>query len=316
LAGVFVLAQSLYAGSSAGTISIAFFGNDGVPFCDSATLTFSATSSFVSGTHDNWDCKGGEAWLGGVNSTLTGPQPNEYVGSVALSDNVGVLGYGDSAVTLYLNFTNQTFSFYSERHGIGPEIKISNGTFKFVKEAVTAAPTSDASWQAPGILSSDPAFILSGFPSGTYELILYDRTDTEEYCDFFHVTSTGYRVGGYHDFTTGCRLPSNAPTGGDYALLAKDVVVMNAPNDGRVGVAGPSLILTDNSLEIEYEEDIITNYYFNFDKGVWSLYEPGGSLGLQLANYGYFVLVPYNPLKPKLVAPFFGGLPSTTPQSN
>ena len=316
LAGVLMLAQSLYAQTLAGTYSIAFISSEGIPYCDGATLTFSAGSSFVSGTHNNYDCQGDSTWLDGVNSTLTALYPKEGVEPVALSDNVGVLKYGNSALTLYLNIKNQTWSYYLESGGVLPETRINQGTFKFVADVVlTESATNLASWQNPGTVVADPNYVLSGYPAGTYELTLYDA-DNEEYCDFFRVTADGRRVGGYHDLATVCRLGSNAPTGGDYALLANDVVVGGGPDSSSGGVAGHSLLLTDNEGVIDFEEDYTLNYYFNFDKSMWSLYATDGTTGLQLFNWGYFVVVPYNPLKPGTVTLPVGGSPSATPHSH
>jgi hypothetical protein len=307
LAGVFMLAESLYAEDPVKTISVAFRG-----YCDGATITYSSKSSFISGTHDNWDCKGGQTWIDGVLSEPVNLLSNEGIGPVVLADNVGVLGMNNSALQLYLNFFNYTFSFYVESDGVLPERLVTKGHFRIVGGAVTSGPNG-AAWQDPPTWDTDRPHADPRFPKGTYDLELYDTTDTLQYCDFFHVTADGDRVGGVHDFMTACEYSANAPTGGNYAILEKDVVVLTQANGGVVGVEGPSLLTTDNIEQILSGYDYTLNYYFDFPKKAWSLYGTDGTTGLQLLNWGFFTLVPDDPLAAKAVTHSGGGIPTTSP---
>ena len=299
LAGMLMFAESLYAQYS-GTYTIAFNG-----YCDSATVTLSAKSSFVSGTHLNYDCVGDSTWLAGVNSKVVGLFPKEGLAPIALADNVGVLLGGNSALTLYLNFTKQTWSYYWESTGIGPETLLNKGTFTIVEEAVTSGGKG-ASWQVPPTLEAEPTSVIAGYPGGTYNLLL------DGYCDYFHLTATAHRVGGYHDYIS-CGYSYNAPTGGDYAALANDVVVEGSPGS-LVGVAGKSLLTTDNGFEIDFASDETINFYFNFDYGLWSVYGADTTTGLALINWGTFTLVPDDPLTTRELTLPTGGIPSTTPR--
>ena len=312
LAGMFMLAQSLYAQKSGLTYTIAFNG-----YCDGATVTV-GTNGLVTGTHNNYDCDGSVTWLDGITSTPVGKfDSQEAIGPVSLADNVGVLEFGDGALTLYLNFKNNTWSFYYEVSGIGSEVYDNSGTFSVVEEAVTSGGKV-ASWQKrQNFLITEPIFGISGYPTGTYELLLWDSTHQFEYCDFFQLTENGDLVGGVHNLVTGCGYPANAPTGGNYTFLGNDTVVITATGSplGVVGVGGRGLLTTDNEEAIDFAYDYTLNYYFNFQSNLWTVYGTGGTTGLQLDNWGDLEVVEVDPLTAKTATHPVGGMLSKTPHS-
>ena len=306
LAGMFMLAQSLYAQKRVGTYSIAFNG-----YCDGATVTIAA-SGFVSGTHDNYDCYGSQTWLDGVNGLVTSKWDSlEAIGPVALADNIGVLALDNSALTLYLNFNNNTWGYYIESDGVLPESLFNSGTFTIVSKTPASA-SGRASWQVPSARIAAPPFTVSGYPTGTYDIVFYDATRTTEYCDFLQLTAQGDRVGGVHNLMTGCGL-ANAPIGGSYVFLNNNVVVTNGALGSPVGVQGRSLLTTDNSDEIDFGDDITINFYLDFQASAWSVYGTDGTTGLQLINWGFFKIITDNPLSGKSVTHPVGGIPTTSP---
>jgi len=298
VAGMLMLAGSLYA-QKPGTYSIAFNG-----YCDGLTVTISP-NGFITGTHVNYDCAGDNTYVDGVMSLpIDRYDPYEYIGPIALSDNVGALEFGGSALMLYLNFSAGTFSFYLESDGVSPEGYINAGSISFSQSEVTGGGRTPASKRSTAPHAAAPNLVITGYPHGSYELLLSDSTNTYEYCDFFVLTAYGDLAGGLHDMTTVCDEPPNAATGGSYAFLTNGVVVM-AAGGGVVGEAGRSLLTTEN-LDGE-----TLNYYFNFNENIWSLYVTDGSSGLELVNMGFMTLVPYNPVTGKLTHPT-GGTRSTT----
>ena len=283
------LVGSAVAQIPTGTTSISFNG-----FCDGATITYSGTGSFISGTHDNYDCAGGSTFIGGVAAQIVKFAPGEGIAPTVvanMADNVGAVGLSNGAVQLYLDFNKSTFGVYAETGGVLAEQMINQGKFKIVSSPVTSG-AGTAVWQGP-LQNGPQPYPGPGYPSGTYDLYL------NGYCDYFHVTTYGNRVGGIHDFATNCGSP-NAPLAANDASLASDVD----------GTAGPSLVTTDNALNI-FGSDIMINYYFNFAAGTWTLYGVDNSSGLFVLNSGTFTFVQNGP--PSRFLPFsHAGLPTST----
>ena len=306
LAGIFMLAQSLYAQKTGVTYTIGFDG-----YCDGATVTVGA-NGLATGTHDNYDCEGSQTWLDGITSTPVGKYDAiQGIGPVSLADNVGTLEFDGSALTLYLNFKTNTWSFYLESNGIFPEQLDNMGTFT-VGEAGVRAGGKGASWQKHMNLISLPTFNISGYPTGTYDLVLWNSAHTAAYCDFFQLTEFGDLVGGMHNYVNGCAESSNAPVGGNYTYLGTGIVVISTPN-GPLGVmGGRGLLTTDNSGELLGDGDVTFNYYFSFQSNLWAVYETDGTTGLQLINWGLLGVVPYSPLAGPAPTHPVGGIPSTT----
>jgi len=315
LAGMFMLAQSLYAQKSGLTYTIIFETPSGVPYCDGMTVTAGA-NGFVTGTHNNYDCDGSQTWADGITSLpigkFDGPSPyGEAIGPVSLNDNIGVLLEGGAATTYYLNFKTNTWSLYEEVGGVLPEEEYNYGIFSVVEEAVTSKASS-ASWQKRANVVTLPFVVVSGYPIGTYAILLYDTATEGEYCDFFVLTAYGDLVGGIHDFVDGCGEPANAPAGGNYTFLPSGVEVISTPQ-GILGVSGGrGLLTTDNGEAIDFGFDGTLNYYFDFQSNLWTLYLAADTTGLQLINWGNLVVFEEDVLTGKTAARPVGGIPSTT----
>jgi hypothetical protein len=311
LAGMFMLAQSLYAQKSGLTYTIAFNG-----YCDGATITV-GTNGFVTGTHDNYDCAGDNTWVDGITSLPVGKfDGEEAIGPVSLADNLGVVDAGDfadGAVVLYLNFTTKTFSFYTEITGDGSEQYDNSGTFTIVEEAA-ASRSGAPSWKKHSAVISLPFFSVSGYPTGTYDLLLYQSGSAAEYCDFFTLTANGDRVGGVHNFTASCGEPANAAAGGNYSFLGTGVITMTNAQGNPIGVGGGrGLFTTDNADEVLFAVDYTENYYFDFQSRLWTVYDTNGTTGLELVNWGTFSVVEDDPLTGKTATLPVGGIRSNTP---
>lgn len=306
LVGMFMLAQSLYAQKSGLTYTIAFDG-----YCDGATVTVGA-NGLVTGTHNNYDCMGSQTWLDGITSVPVGKfDAIEGIGPVSLADNLGAVEVGGAAVTLYLNFKTNVWSFYFEGDGVLPEQFDNAGTFTVVEAAVSSGGKG-AAWQKHSNLVAEPVFNISGYPVGTYDLVLWDSAHTAPYCDFFQLTESGDLVGGVHNLVNGCSEASNAPTGGNYTYLAGGIVVISTPQ-GPLGVVGArGLLTTDNSDSILGFGDVTLNYYFSFQSNIWAVYETDGTTGLQLINWGTLEVLEAGPLTTKPATLPVGGKLSTT----
>ena len=283
-----------------GTTSISFNG-----FCDGATISYSS-GSFISGTHDNWDCHRGQTFIAGVSGQVLKMAPGEGSRPVTvanMADNVGVLGLNNGALQLYLDFNKKTYSFYEETDGTQPEALVNQGGFKIVASPVSSTG-GVAAWQGP--VTDNPAPNPgSAYPSGTYDVDLFDFS-SNQYCDFFHLTTNGNRVGGIHDFENcGGSGMSNGPVAANDSSLAADIV----------GTSGASLTTTDNSESISFGDDLILNYYLQFatpTSGTWFLYFVQDQTGLFPGNAGLFTIVPNGPFA--AIKPPSGAPPSTSPR--
>jgi hypothetical protein len=269
------LAGPANAQISVGTTSITFNG-----FCDGATITYSS-GSFISGTHDNWDCQRGQTFIEGVSGQDLKMAPGEgssHVTVANMADNVGVLGLNADALQLYLDFNKKTYSFYEETNGVLPETLVNQGGFKIVGSPVSSTGGVPA-WQGPVTDNPGPN-PGSAYPRGRYYVYLYDFS-SDQYCDYFQLTTNGNRVGGLH-LATDCA-SGQAPVAANDSSLAVDVD----------GTSGASLITTDNELFIDYGYDAIVSFYFNFatQPQTWTLYlyDQTGFVGI---NSGIFTLVP------------------------
>ncbi len=306
LVGMFMLAQSLYAQRSGLTYSIIFNG-----YCDGLTVTV-GSNGFVTGTHDNYDCAGSQTWVDGINSITVGKFDSlEDIGPISLADNIGVLLLDNSATTYYLNFKNSTWGLYVESDGVLPEQWWNGGTFSVVEAFVTSG-AKKASWQKRSASVTEPNFTVSGYPTGTFELLFWDNTHSFEYCDYFQLTAYGDVVGGVHNYADGCGIGANAPAGGNYTFLGNGIVVIGTPHGPLGVVGGRGLLTTDNSGELIGAGDVTFSYYFSFQSGIWAVYETDGTTGFQLINWGTLAVVQVDPLKGTKVTHPVGGIPSTT----
>jgi len=307
LASILVLAQSLYA-QKPGTYSVSFYTWGGEQYCDSATVTIGATG-FVTGTHVNYDCEGDSTWIDGVTSIpIDKYDYEEYIGPLALLDNVSVLELEGESLSLYLNFSAKTFSYYYQAGGIAPEAYGNSGIIKVSQEEAATSGSSVASWKRSTTSHLVPPLgTLTGYPAGTYEIVIYDSTGSYEYCDFFELTTYDDLVGGLHNLTTGCEEPYDVPIGGNYASLTTPAVVITGPGGSPLGVTGPSLLTMDNEFAIEYGIDGNTTWYFNFSNHFWAVYNTYGTTGLELANWGIFKVIPIDLLSGTTVTHPAGG---------
>jgi hypothetical protein len=338
LAGMFMLAQSLYAQKSGVTYTLALQDYAGDYICDTFTVTV-GTNNLATGTDNNYDCLdvGDNTWADGITSLPIGkfdgpgPEPlrpvppplqeippGEGIGPLALADNYGALELGGATTVIYFNFKTYTWTSYVESTGVGAESWANNGTFSIV-EADTATRGKASAWAKPNdVVVTLPFYVVSGYPTGTYDLMLYNPGEQYEYCDFFQLTSVGDVVGGVHNFVSGdCyEATANAPAGGNYTFLPSGIEVISTPT-GYLGVTGGrGLFTTDNGEEINYGADVTLNYYFDFQSSLWTLYIADSyAPGLQLVNWGTFVVVEDSPLTGKTVTHPVGGQLSTTPHS-
>jgi hypothetical protein len=271
-----------------GTTSVSFNG-----FCDGATITYSGSGSLISGTHDNWNCAGGETFIAGVlgRDLKIAPGEGTWPATVAnMADNVGVLGLSNGALQLYLDFAKDTFSIYKETDGVSSERLVNQGEFKIVRRHVSSCRGRMAAWQGPVVKYNPAPNPGSAYPSGTYDI------NFDCYCDFLHLTTYGNRVGGIHDFSA---------CGDSDAAVAANDSILAADADGT---AGASLVATDNEFNIINGLDCATNFYLNFATSTWSVYLAGPDCGFFLGNSGTFTFVQNGPA----VEPGLVGLPTTT----
>jgi hypothetical protein len=325
LAGMFMLAQSLYAQKSGLTYTLAFKDYLGDPICDVLTVTAGA-NGLVTATDDNFDCLGDNTWADGINSLPVGkfdypgpyplppfPKiPGEGIGSVSLADNAGVLLLGDAAATIYLDFKTSTWTTYVESTGYGAESWGNNGTFTIVEEGAATVGKTSLWKQHSAELVSLPFYNISGYPTGTYDILMYPTGSQVAYCDFFTLSTDGDLVGGVHNFTDGCGDLANAAAGGNYTFLGNGIInISNAQGNPMAVVGGRGLLTTDNAYEVLDGVDYTENYYFDFQSGFWSYYYTDGTTGLLLGNWGTFKVVLEDPLTAKTVTQAVGG-----PRSN
>jgi hypothetical protein len=322
---MFMLAQSLYAQKSGLTYTLALKDWEGVELCDTFTVTV-GTNNFATGTDNNYDCAGDTTWVDGITSLPIGkfdgpgPEPlppypkvpGEGIGPVSLADNAGVLLLGGATATIYFNFKTYTWTAYVESTGIGPESWTNNGTFSFV-EATATTGGKVSLWTKPDVVVALPLLVVSGYPTGSYEILIWNSTHTEEYCDIFELTADGDIVGGLHNLTTVCGYPANVPTGGNYTFLPSGIEVVSTPN-GPVGVTGGrGLLLTDNELYANFGDDVTVNWYFDFQSNTWAVYGTDGTTPLLLDNWGSFEVFEVNPLTGETAPRPTGGVPAFTP---
>lgn len=284
LLGLFIVAVPIYGQIPTGTTSVAFAG-----YCDGATITYSGSGSFISGTHDNYDCAGSQTFIAGVAATdsriaSVGFKPTLVAN---MTDNLGVLVFSGAGVQFYLDFSSSGFSFYKESDSTSPEKRVVKGTFTIVSQPV-ARYGGVAAWQEAGEPDDSDTVGDAGFPKGTYDIVLTDH------CDYLHVTTKGNTVGGVHDFATNCGL-INAPVAANNATLSSDVA----------GTAGASLVGTDNEYSINGSGDEPVNFYFNFTNMTFAVYGAVDSSGLFLISTGTFSITQNGP-------PAGRGLPVST----
>jgi len=315
LAGMFMLAQSLYAQTRGVPYTLALYDHTGFEYCDGLTVTV-GTNGFVTGTHNNWACTGMQTWVDGITSLPVGKfdgKPYVAIGPISLADNYGVTELDNSAATFYLNFATSTWSFYVESSGTGPEFQTNEGYFEFVEPGVTSGSKSLIASKSPQLLVTEPIFNISGYPTGSYEIVIWDSTHTIEYCDFLQLTAFGDLVGGVHNLTTGCGFPANAPTGGNYTYLPSGIEVVNTPS-GPMGVTGGrGLLVTDNEGSIDFGVDVTLNWYFDFQSNNWAVYATYGTTPLLLDNWGTFEVFEVDPLTGETAPHPISGTPSYIP---
>jgi len=326
LAGMFMLAQSLYAQKSGLTYTLAFKDFLGDELCDTLTVTV-GTNNLAYGTDNNYDCAGDTTWVDGITSLpigkFDGPgpeplppfpkEPGEGIGPVSLADNAGALLLGGAAATIYLNFKTYTWTSYVESTGIGPESWADNGTFSVVEEAATTGGKASLWTKHSNVVVTLPFVVVSGYPTGSYEIVIWDSSHSFEYCDFLQLTAYGDLVGGVHNLTTGCGFPANAPTGGNYTYLPFGIEVVNTPN-GPMGVTGGrGLLVTDNEASIDFGEDVTLNWYFDFQSNTWALYAAYGATPPLLDNWGSLQVFEVDPLKGETAPHPISGTPSYKP---
>jgi hypothetical protein len=230
-----------------------------------------------------------------------------------LADNAGALLLGGAAATIYLNFKTNTWTAYVESTGIGPESWTDNGTFAIVEEAATTGGKASLWTKHSNVVVTLPFYVVSGYPTGSYEILLWNSTHTLEYCDIFELTAYSDIVGGLHNLTTACGYPANVPLGGNYTYLPSGIEVISTPN-GPLGVAGGrGLLLTDNELYVNFGDDVTVNWYFDFQSNTWAVYGTDGTTPLLLDNSGSFEVFEVNPLTAETAPHPTGGVPAVTP---
>jgi len=275
--GLALVAFPVYGQVPTGTTTLTFDG-----FCDGATITYSGSGSFISGTHDNYDCAGSTTFVGGAVAQDSRLKPIGFKPQVVanLTDNVGGLALGGEALQLYLDFVNNSWSFYAEGTGSGAETLLNKGTFT-ISDARVPLYGGVGAWQGAGGMADDSDVttpLASAFPKGTYDI------SPDGFCDYFHLTAKGNKVGGVHDISTNCGGVS-APAAANNSTLQADLN----------GTAGASLVLTDNEWYLNGEGQVFDNYYFNFTSNTWAVYVASDSTGLVYFNSGTFTLTPNGP---------------------
>jgi hypothetical protein len=320
---MFMMAQSLYAQKSGLTYTLAFQDWLGDELCDTLTVTV-GTNNLVTGTDNNYDCAGDNTWIDGITSLPVGkfdgpgPEPNfkgEGIGPISVADNAGALELDGAAATIYLNFKTNTWSSYVESTGIGPEVWGNNGTFSIVEAAATTGGKASIWTKHSNVIVSLPFLNISGYPTGSFELVLWDNTHSFEYCDYFELSAYGDLVGGTHNLTTACAgFPSNAPIGGNYTFLPTGIMYVGSYASPVAVPGGRGLYLTDNELYL-LGEDASTNWYFDFQSNIWAVYDTDGTTGLLLDNWGALEVFDNDPLTAKTAPHPTGGPLSNTPHN-
>lgn len=242
-------------------------------FCDGATIT--VNGDFIAGTHDNYDCNGGQTFLSGVVAKDFFLAPKLLPTSRAnLNDNAGLLVTPACPLNLYLDFTNNGWAFYSSCDFASPQKLVNKG--KFTVGGNLRQIGGVAAWQgAYQPDDTDQAEPDSAYPKGTYTLTLAN------YCDFFHVTAKGSKIGGTHDLLTNCGL-ADAHSAGNNANLPADIQ----------GTAGPGAYLDSDAGPISYGQDYLINYYFDWASSTWANYFTFDSTGMQAGFSGTFTFSP------------------------
>jgi hypothetical protein len=275
LAGLALAATPIGAQTPSGTTTVTFNG-----YCDGMTVTFSGTGSFLSGTHNNYDCNGDTTFIAGVigQDILLQPNPSPTL-RPNLADNVGVLMYHNEPVMYYLDFTDNSWAAYAETNGTSPESLLSKGTFTIVSNNALPRIGGIATWQDKAAPDDTPKTLVSvtAYPRSPYTISF------SNHCDYFFVYIGAFQqAGGTHvNFDCG---GTNTPFAGNNSSLQSDVT--------GVSGAGQSLIETDNESSIDGFGDVIFTYYFDFSSGTWTLYQANSSSGLTLLNSGSFTVTP------------------------
>jgi hypothetical protein len=267
LSSVYPLCAS---GPPVGTTSITFNG-----FCDGATVTY-VSGVFLSGTHDNWDCNGGETFLAGGLGQDFLLLPN-LVPSVRanLADNVGMLALNGCAVELYLDFSNSGWALYDECSGATAETLVNFGKFTITGSGSDAKAKPHiggvASWQRMGAEAAAPAAAATNpYPQGPYTLTLSGGV-----CYSFSTVTAGLVRAGGTVVTGNCTGLNPVPFAANYSSIGGD----------------PTLIVTYNGSELSGSgPDLLVVYFFDFTNFTFTAYVAENSSGLMPLNSGTFTL--------------------------
>src|SRR5262245_34442393 len=138
--------------------------------CDGLTLI--VTGDKINGTHDNWDCKGSVAPIGGIVSTVSRVKPAGLRGVVeAVISDQAMQGFAGCPANYYLRFDTNQWAAYSSCDGSSPQSLLNRGTFTIITNSATSQTRGGvASFREySGADDSDPVAD-AAYPRGPYTL--------------------------------------------------------------------------------------------------------------------------------------------------
>jgi hypothetical protein len=268
-----------------GTTNLTFDG-----FCDG--LTVNVNGDFIGGTHNNWDCAGSVAAIGGFVGTVARVKPAGFrgVSEAVLSDAVGQVALASCPLNLYLLFgSTNKWAFYYSCDGVSPQILLNSGTFTITAANKPLARGGVASYQGRGGNVDDSNITPEGtYPKGPYTISF------DGFCDFLVVNTKGNNIGGTHDLNTNCGFGIMAHVDGNNEQQPADLT----------GTSGAGAFLDSDQSFYEGSPGCVTNYSVTFATKTWAVYAYCDGSGMFLVNTGTFTMTAGTP-------PPVKGAPST-----
>ncbi|PWT99620.1 MAG: hypothetical protein C5B51_26775 [Terriglobia bacterium] len=275
--GLVLFITPLSAQPPQGTTVLTFDG-----FCDGATINVSG--DFIGGTHDNWDCAGSQAPVGGTVETIARVKPASFKGTIeaALTDDVGQVAFASCPLNLYLSFNPNKWAYYMSCDGVSPQTLLNSGTFTISGGQAKAnhrGGVSSFQGKAGAVDDSDLITAIGGgYPKGPYTAAF------DGFCDFMVVNTKGNNIGGTHDLLTNCGL-FDAHVSGNNEQQPADVT----------GTAGAgALMASDQNFYFGFP-NCVDQYYLTFSNHTWALYRACDASGPFFVNAGTFTLTTGTP---------------------
>jgi hypothetical protein len=256
-----------------GTTNLTFDG-----FCDG--LTMNVSGDFIGGSHNNYDCAGSVASIGGVVSTVARVKPAGFKGisEAVLSDALGQTL--PCPLNLYLSFAGNRWAFYYSCDGVSPQILVNSGTFTITAGNKALARGGVASYQGRGGSVDESNVSLEGsYPKGPYTVSF------DGFCDFMVVNTKGNNIGGTHDLNTNCGFGVMAHVDGNNQSQPADIT----------GTSGSGAFLDSDQEYYFGAASCVTNYYLTFSNNTWAVYVYCDNTGMFFANAGTFTLTTGTP---------------------